>query len=59
MKFKHICIAIQTSKEIIQMDINKMMTNGIFTINDKQAQSENKHNRLQSKANHGSNLLEL
>ena len=26
-------IDIQTSKELIQMGINKMMTNGIFTMN--------------------------
>ena len=34
------------------------MTNGIFTMNDKHTQSENKHNRLLNQANRGSNFLE-
>ena len=33
-------IDIQTSKELIQMDINKMITNGIFTMNDERTKSE-------------------
>ena len=32
---------IQTSKELIQMDINKKMRNGIFTMNGEHIQSEN------------------
>ena len=32
------------------MDINKMMTNGICTMNDKHTQSENELNRLQNHA---------
>ena len=28
-------IDIRTSKELIKVDINKMMTSGIFTMNDK------------------------
>ena len=35
-----------------------MMPNGTFTVNDKHIQSEDEHNRLQNKANDGSNLLE-
>ena len=31
----------QTSKELIQMDINKMMTNEIITVNDEHTPSEN------------------
>ena len=31
----NIFIDTQTSKELIQMDINNMMTNRIFTMNDK------------------------
>ena len=34
-------IDIQTSKELIQMDINKKMRNGIFTMNGEHTQSEN------------------
>ena len=41
-------IDIQTSKELLQIDINKMVTNGIFTINDKLTQSEHELNRLQN-----------
>ena len=40
----------QTSKERIQMDINKKMTNGIFTMNDKHTQSEHELNTLQNQA---------
>ena len=40
--FKHSFIDIQTCKELIQMDINKMMTNGIFTMNGKHTHSKNK-----------------
>ena len=32
---------IQTSQQLIQMDINKKMTNGIFTMNGVHTQSEN------------------
>ena len=32
------------------MDINKMMTNGIFTMNDKHTQSEHELNTLQDHA---------
>ena len=35
-----------------------MMTNVIFTMNDKHTQSENEFNRLQKEANHGSNISE-
>ena len=35
-----------------------MMTNEIFTMNNKHTQSEKELNRLQTQANHGSNLLE-
>ena len=34
-------IDIQTSKELIQMDINKKMRNGIPTMNGEHTQSEN------------------
>ena len=49
--FKHF-IGTQTRQELIQMDINKMMTNGIFTINDKHTQTEHELNRLQNHAVH-------
>ena len=39
--FKHIFIDIQTSKELIQIDINKKMRNGILTMNGEHTQSEN------------------
>ena len=32
---------IHTSKELIQLDINKKMTNGIFTMNGEHTQLEN------------------
>ena len=38
--FKTCFIDTQTSKELIQMDINKKMRNGIFTMNGKHTQSE-------------------
>ena len=34
-------VDIQTSKELIQMNIDKKMTNGIFTMNGEHMQSEN------------------
>ena len=40
----------QTSKELIQMDMNKMMAKGIFTMNDKHTQSEHELNTLQNHA---------
>ena len=39
-------IDIQTSKELIQININKIVTNGIFTMNEKHTQLENELNRL-------------
>ena len=36
----------------MQMDINKTMTNVVFTMNDKHTQLENEHNKLQHQANH-------
>ena len=54
---KKYVIDIQRSKELIQMDIKKMMTYGIFIIlHDKHTQSDIEHNNLQSQANHWSNL---
>ena len=52
--FKH---DTQTSKELVQMDINKMMTNGIFTMNDKHTVRKRTQHNTES-CNHGSNLLE-
>ena len=43
-------IDTQTSKELIQMDINKVMTNGTFTMNDKHTQSEHELSTLQNHA---------
>ena len=37
--FKHY-IDIQTSKELIQMGINKVMTSGILTVNGEHTQSK-------------------
>ena len=37
-------------KELIQMDINKMMTNEIFTANDKNTQSEHELDTIQNHA---------
>ena len=51
-------IDIQTSEELIQMDVKKMMTNRLFTKNDKHTQSENKHNKSFNQANHALNILE-
>ena len=49
-------IDTQTSKELIQMDINNMMTNGIFTMNDKHTvRTRTQHNT--ESYNHGWNLL--
>ena len=46
-----------TSQELTQMDINKMMTNGIFTMDDKHTvRTRTQHNT--ESCNHGSNLLE-
>ena len=42
MWFKH-GIDIQTSNELVPMDINKMMIQEIFTMNDKLTQLENDH----------------
>ena len=39
------------------VDIKKMMTNEIFTINNKETQSENEFNGLQNQANQAANLL--
>ena len=39
--FKLYFFDIQTSKELIQMEINKKMRNGIFTMNGEHTQSEN------------------
>ena len=42
-------IDIQTSKELIQMGINKMMTYAIFTMNDEKTYIVRiKHNRIRS-----------
>ena len=38
--FKHIFIDTQTSKDLMQMDVNKMMANGIFPVNGKHTQFE-------------------
>ena len=47
--FKHILlIPKQVRKELIQMDINMMMTNGTFTMNGKHTPPENELNRLQN-----------
>ena len=42
----------------MQMDINKMMTNGIFTMNDKHTQSEHEPDTFQNHAIMDQNLLE-
>ena len=39
--FKHIILIFKQGKELIQMDINKKMRNGIFTMNGEHTQSEN------------------
>ena len=50
-------IDTQTSKELIQMDINKMMINEIFTMNDKHT-VRTRIQHITESCNHGSNLLE-
>ena len=39
-------IDIQTIKELVQMDVNKMMTNGVFTMNGKHTQSKHLYSML-------------
>ena len=39
------------------VDITKIMTNEIFTMNDKETQSENEYNELQNQANQAASLL--
>ena len=43
-------IDTQTSKELIQVDINKKMIHEIFTTNDKHTQSEQELNTSQNHA---------
>ena len=51
-------IDTQTSKELIQMDINKMMTNGIFTMNDEHT-VRTTSTQYRITCNHGLNRLEF
>ena len=44
----NVFIDIQTSKELIQMDTDKMMTYGTFTMDDEKLTVIIKHNRIGS-----------
>ena len=46
--YVNVFIDIQTSKELIQMDTDKMMTYGTFTMDDEKLTVVIKHNRIGS-----------